>query len=136
MAPRSSRSPVSAFDDRPRWRGVTQPPGARPGSIGRLKVWAYTGAVVEPSQRPGADLASSEDVRSLEAADRGQWYRARALSAHLTAARGRQAWLASVAVFVGAGLAGREYPTWLVVGVGAQYAVSLVFYHAQLEVDS
>jgi signal transduction histidine kinase len=91
---------------------------------------------VEPSQQAGADLAKSADVRSLEAAERGQWYRARALSAHLVAACGRQAWLASVAVFVVAALAVAEYPTFRVLALAATFAVTLGFYQRQLHMDA
>ena len=75
-------------------------------------------------------------MRSLEAAERGQWYRARAVSAHLTAARGRQAWLAGVAVFVVGALAVAEYPTWRVLALAATFAVTLGFYRWQLRMDA
>ena len=75
-------------------------------------------------------------MRSLEAAERGQWYRARALSAHLVAARGRQAWLASVAVFVVAALAVAGYPTWRVLALAATFSVTLGFYRWQLRTDA
>ena len=75
-------------------------------------------------------------MRSLEAAERGQWYRARALSAHLTAARGRQAWLASATVFVVAALAVAEYPTRRILALAAMFAVNLGFYQWQLRMDA
>src|SRR5438309_9658060 len=97
---------------------------------------AYTPAVAEPSRQPGAVLASSGDVPPLDRTDADRWYRARALSAHLTAARGRQAWLASVAVFVVAALAVAEYPTWRVLALAATFAVTLGFYQWQLRMDA
>src|SRR5467141_5086239 len=119
-----------------RLSGCHTTPGAGPGSSQGPKGCAYTGTVVESSRQTGADLAKSVDGRSLEAAERGQWYRARALSAHLTAARGRQAWLASVAVFVVAALAVAEYPTWRVLALAATFAVTLGFYQWQLRADA
>jgi signal transduction histidine kinase len=64
-------------------------------------------------------------VPPLDSAGGAQWYRARAASAHLSAMRGRLAWLTSTAAFIVVALAATGYPTWRVLALAATFAVNL-----------
>src|SRR5947209_13386456 len=74
----------------------------------------------------GAVLANQSVVQSLDQADR--WYRARAASAYMSAARGKLAWLVCLDVFIVVVLAVTGYPAPRVVLLGATFAASLALF--------
>src|SRR5207245_1517481 len=61
-----------------------------------------------PCSESGAVLANQSPMQSLDQTDR--WYRARATSAYMSAARGKLAWLISLDLFIVIVLALSRYP--------------------------
>jgi signal transduction histidine kinase len=77
--------------------------------------------VAAPSQH-GPVVAKEPDVDSMEQAER--WYRARAQTAYMSAARGKVVWLLALYVFTLAVLAFAGYPTARVLALGATFTAS------------
>ena len=73
-----------------------------------------------PCSESGAVLANQSPMQSLDQADR--WYRARATSAYMSAARGKLAWLICLDLFIVIVLALTGYPILRVVALGATFA--------------
>ena len=79
-----------------------------------------------PCSESGAVLANQSPMQSLDQTDR--WYRARATSAYMSAARGKLAWLICLDLFIVIVLALTGYPTLRVVALGATFAASLALF--------